>query len=491
MCYNLDEVDSMHLSDVKKFIRCEKLYQNSLVSDTNVIPFLNIHIDVCESIKAKLQIENYQIGLPNQTNSDTEDLLQKTNWLFRARFEYNDLRVKIPLVHKNKDQLDLYFISYSISENLDESINILFCEYVLQHLGYKIGEIYLLYLNKSYVRNDDLDHDQLWILTDKFTKKNKRIKDYVNDSTINPEQILEKMANISNADIIVERSSKCSGRNRCQYYLNCFPEMEVKQDNSILTLVNSNKKEAMYQSGIKYLKDIDLDKFEGNRIQYCQVMADKNGGLFFDKLALKQWMERIKFPLAFIDFEWDLYAIPPFKQMKPFDVLLFQYSLHIYDGNKLKHYGYISQGDCREEIARLLVEQIPDDATVLAYNAVGAEKIRLLELARLFPKYSKKLKNIADNIVDMAVVFTSGIVYDIRMRGNFTLKTIENMIDDQHSYNDLQVNDGMKAVIIHRLMQNSTYEQSDIYHQQLSEYCGLDTYSLYKLYIWLKDILNR
>ena len=69
--------------------------------------------------------------------------------------------------------------------------------------------------------------------------------------------------------------------------------------------------------------------------------------------------------------------------------------------------------------------------------------------------------------------------------------TIENMIDDQHSYNDLQVNDGMKAVIIHRLMQNSTSEQSDIYHQQLSEYCGLDTYSLYKLYIWLKDILNR
>ena len=288
MCYNVDEVDSMHLSDVKKFIRCEKLYQNSLVSDTNVIPFLNIHIDVCESIKAKLQIENYQIGLPNQTNSDTEDLLQKTNWLFRARFEYNDLRVKIPLVHKNKDQLDLYFISYSISENLDESINILFCEYVLQHLGYKIGEIYLLYLNKSYVRNDDLDHDQLWILTDKFTKKNKKIKDYVNDCTINPEQILEKMANIANADIIVERSSKCSGRNRCQYYLNCFPEMEVKQDNSILTLVNSNKKEAMYQSGIKYLKDIDLDKFEGNRIQYCQVMADKNGGLFFDKLALNR-----------------------------------------------------------------------------------------------------------------------------------------------------------------------------------------------------------
>ena len=43
----------------------------------------------------------------------------------------------------------------------------------------------------------------------------------------------------------------------------------------------------------------------------------------------------------------------------------------------------------------------------------------------------------------------------------------------------------------HRLMQNSTSEQSDIYHQQLSEYCGLDTYSLYKLYIWLKDILNR
>ncbi|MGN1398609.1 MAG: DUF2779 domain-containing protein [Erysipelotrichaceae bacterium] len=481
----------MHLSDVKKFIRCKKLYQNSLVNETTAVPFLNIHIDICESIKDKLKIDQYLIGQPNQTNSDTAQLLKQASWVFRARFEYDDLRIKVPLVHVNNDRLDLYFISYSISENLEESINMLFSQYVLQKLGYRIGEFYLIYLNRNYVRTDICDNDLLWILTDSFSKKNKKIKDYVNDCPINPQEVLAEMKQVYSTNIVGIKSSKCTGRSRCQYYLNCFPQMEIKEDNSILTLVSSNQKEQMYQRGIKYLKEIDVSSFEGNRIQYAQVMADKNGGLYFDRLALKQWMQRIKFPLAFIDFEWDLYAIPPYYGMRPFDVLLFQYSLHIYDGKELKHYSYIGENDNRQQIAQQLVELIPDDATVLAYNAVGAEKIRFLELAQLFPQYEAKLKSIAERMVDMAVVFTSGIVYDVRMRGNFTLKTIENMIDEQHSYKDLQVNDGMKAVIIHRLMQNSSPEQSDIYRQQLFDYCGLDTYSLYKLYIWLNDILNR
>ena len=77
------------------------------------------------------------------------------------------------------------------------------------------------------------------------------------------------------------------------------------------------------------------------------------------------------------------------------------------------------------------------------------------------------------------------------MRGSFTLNTIENMIDDKHSYDDLDVSDGMQAVEIHRQMSQCQDEkQKQIYREQLFEYCGLDTYSLYKIYKWLKKILS-
>ena len=44
---------------------------------------------------------------------------------------------------------------------------------------------------------------------------------------------------------------------------------------------------------------------EGLRFQFAQIMAARNGGLFADRLALRQWMDEcIRYPLTYLDFEW-------------------------------------------------------------------------------------------------------------------------------------------------------------------------------------------
>ncbi|MGI6608115.1 MAG: DUF2779 domain-containing protein [Erysipelotrichaceae bacterium] len=363
---------------------------------------------------------------------------------------------------------------------------------VLEGNGLTVNNYYILFLNKDYVYKESLDDNQLWILTDHFIKDDKamnNIKSYVENICLDLDELLYRI-DTSQFELPV-RTGKCTGRNRCPFYYDCFPMEKILDNNSILTLVSSQYKYEMYEDGIRYLKDADLERVEGNKVQQAQIKADYNGGLYIDEKALRGWLGQLEFPISFIDFEWDLFPIPPYQNMKVMDVLLFQYSLHIFDGKNLEHYEFIAEEDGRKQFAMSLLENIPDKGSVVAYNATGAEKLRIAELAQYFPEYSEKLLKINERMIDIAVPFISGFVYDTRMRGSFTLNTIENMIDDRYSYDDLDVSDGMQAVEIYRKMSSCTDEpQKKIYRKQLLQYCGLDTYSLFKIYKWLNKILS-
>jgi len=494
--YNVNKVGiiNMHITDIKKFLCCPRLYQFIQNEKHDYFSYFNINADVTGSVAKKLKLEHYALGEVGQSNEDTLKLAQENNWIFRARFVYNELRIKIPLINiKEENHCDLYFTvlaTYAQEDTLGHYI----ATKVLKHCGFTVDNIYLLYLDCNYVREENLDDEKLWVLTEYYNhaRDGKTIIECVRDFDFDLDEVLAQIANIDN-ELCYSRSSKCSGRKRCEYYDQCFPEEMIEEDNSILTLVSSQHKGKMYANGIRYLRDAEPALIEGNRIQYAQIMADKNGGLFFEKEALRCWMDKnVQLPISFIDFEWDLFPIPPYHGMKPLDVLPFQYSLHVFDGKDLKHYQFIGLNDSREKLIKSMIENVPETGTVCAYNATGAERIRINEFIATFPQYAEPLKSINRRMVDFAIPFINGLVYDVRMRGAFTLKVIENMLDKEHSYKDLECGDGMAAVDIYRKLSASDDEKmKETYFNQLYAYCGLDTYSLYRVYLWLNKLLTE
>jgi len=221
-------------------------------------------------------------------------------------------------------------------------------------------------------------------------------------------------------------------------------------------------------------------------------MADRQGGRFFDKLALSDWLNNNSgYPMSFIDFEWDLYLVPPYDGMHPLDVNLFQYSLHIMnEDGTVTHKQFIGERDCREEFLKRMLEDIPDEGVIFAYNARGAEILRLRELQRYFPQYSDQLEGIISRFVDLALPFVNGVVYDVRMRGMYSLKVIQEMLDDERSYHDLAVENGLDAVAIHRLLEQCDEpETKKQYYEDLYEYCGLDSYAMIEVYNWLISLI--
>lgn len=245
----------------------------------------------------------------------------------------------------------------------------------------------------------------------------------------------------------------------------------------------------MYRSGIKKLKDVDLNLLEGNRVQYAQIMASKNNGLYVSKYALKNYLDGLKQrPITFLDFEWDTYLIPQYSKMKPLKVLPFEYVIYVLDENdELKHYTFLGKGDCRREFALGLMKYIPKNGPILAYNAYGAECYRIRELAEYFPEYSKELNEINSRFKDLATPFLEGLIYDTRMKGNYSLKSIVDAISD-YSYKNLEINNGMNAVYNWRdIDKDSEDVDKEKIISELIEYCSLDAYGLYLVYKWLNE----
>ena len=81
--------------------------------------------------------------------------------------------------------------------------------------------------------------------------------------------------------------------------------------------------------------------------------------------GIKSFMDTLSYPLYFLDFESFQPAIPLFDDSKPYEQIVFQYSLHyiLEEGGELHHKEFLAYPgeDPRRAVAEHLVEDIPED----------------------------------------------------------------------------------------------------------------------------------
>ena len=238
-----------------------------------------------------------------------------------------------------------------------------------------------------------------------------------------------------------------------------------------------------YEKGIRHIHELPLNQIEGFRLQYAQYMASKTQKPFMDKAALQVWMKQIHYPISYLDFEWDTFAVPPYENMKPFDVLCFQYSLHVEskDG-ALKHYNFFESKDCRRHFVEQLIQDLPKTGTILVYNMEGAEKLRLKQLANQFEEYRDELEAICARMVDLSKPFEAGLYYNSKMRGHYSLKNILPVFSKDLSYKNLDIQNGLNAVFAYRTYDDKNEEEKKEVKEAISTYCQMDTYAEYVVY---------
>ena len=139
----------MHISDVRKFLRCPRLYQYSLKDNQKSFPYFNINVSIDDSIVNKLRIDNYYLGRVNEDNDNTAEALIEHEWLLKARFTYRGLRCRVPYLYHKDSHCDLYFSSYSVNPTDGEADNIMWTAAVVEKNGLTVDNIYII----SRIRN--------------------------------------------------------------------------------------------------------------------------------------------------------------------------------------------------------------------------------------------------------------------------------------------------------------------------------------------------
>lgn len=483
-----------HISDLKKLERCPKQYWLSKRVEKEFVPYVTYNEDIIALSIELLMMQNIFVGQPNDSKKLAIEAFKERKNLVNARFSYEDLRVKVPILLQEEGCVQVYFPFVSCYPKENEAQMMADTLSVLRECGINVDEVYAIHLNADYLREETLEVRKLLVINEHlFNSKNhphSMIKDLIKEKTRDLLPLLEELRKLDAQETLEsERTIACTRGGKCAYYDVCF--LEKFPSNSIMHLVQSSHKLEMYKEGRTRLQDVDIDRIEGTRFQFAQIMADKNNGLFIDKGAIRIWMEEsIHYPISYLDFEWETLAYPPYKGMKPFDVLTFQYSLHVEKENgDLEQYGFIGEKDCREDFICHLIHDLPKEGTILVYNMEGAEKLRLMQLAKQFPQYKEELQKIWERMVDLSLPFSTGNIYDIRMEGMYSLKKLVPIFSN-FTYEDLSVSHGIEAVDCWREYETSQGERKKELYQALYEYCGMDTYAEYIVYHALKALVK-
>ena len=206
-------------------------------------------------------------------------------------------------------------------------------------------------------------------------------------------------------------------------------------------------------------------------------------------------MKDLYYPLYFLDFETFQQPIPKYDGIRPYMQIPFQYSLHYIENEKgeLKHKEFLAEAgiDPRRKLAEKLVNDIPKNACVLAYN-MQFEKMVIKNLAELYEDLREDLLIIHNNIKDLMIPFVDRMYYCKEMQGSYSIKYVLPALfpdDPELDYHNLPlVHNGGEAMSVFATLDQKTKEEQEKIRQGLLVYCKLDTYAMVKIWEKLKKI---
>ena len=422
--------------------------------------------------------------------SQTQKLIESgAKTIYEATFQYDDVLVMVDVLHRTDNGWELYEIKSSTEPKDIHREDIALQYYVLRGQEITLSSTSLIHINNQYVRNGNIDIDQLFTiadLTDDVIQRQKQVKENLNSIK---KTLSQKLPSI---DI----GHHCLKPYECDFKEHCWQNIPMP---SVFNLSGlwASKKFDLYARGIVNFNelpgDVKLTPFQ--QAQVKSVLSDED---IIDKKALKEFLDKeISYPLYFLDFETIQPIIPAFDGLTPNSFIPFQYSLHWmeHEGGPLEHSEFLAtEGqDPREVLIKQLISDIPEDVCVLAYNQ-QFEKGRLKDLAKEFPVYSERLMNIHDNIVDLMVPFQKAYAYNKLQQGSYSIKhVLPAFIPDnpELDYKELKISNGMEASNTYANLHLMGYDEEEIIaiRANLLKYCWLDTYAMVRLLEKLKEIL--
>ena len=422
-------------------------------------------------------------GITEQLRLTSEAMKHGTSVIYEASFQYDDIFVKVDILVKRRGGWEIYEVKGGTKLTSVYVDDAALQYYVLTGAGIKVSKAYITYINNGYVRKGALDVQNLFTSED-ITSQVKEKQPFV------IEQLKKQRRMLSGKSPKIDIGLHCSAPYTCDYRDHCWKHIPV---DSVFDLRgNGVNRFDLYAEKIIRQKDIPLDLL--NKKQRQQVEATVKMKNTIDKEKIGEFFQTLSYPLYFLDFETFMSAIPLYDDVKPYQKLPFQYSLHYQKkkGGKLYHTEFLAEPgiDPRKPLLEQLMDDIPEDVCILTYN-MSFEKGVLTELAARYPKHKQIIDKWTKNIQDLMVPFRQRYVYYWKFKGSYSIKNVLPVLVPKLSYNELEIADGGAAMDAYHQMCAAEDKPEALaqIRDNLLAYCKLDTLAMVRILDHLGDLI--
>jgi predicted RecB family nuclease len=273
----------------------------------------------------------------------------------------------------------------------------------------------------------------------------------------------------------------CTSPVTCEFFDCCNPPLP---DDHIgyLPRLHASAEEALLELGVESIRDVP-DDFELTEIQRRAATCVQTGEPWFSP-ELSAELDKLEYPLRFVDFETINPCVPRFAGMRPYDQLPFQWSVHVQrePGAAPEHHEFLATdvSDPRREFISSLCRALGESGNIVVYSSFESQ--RLSDLAAWLPEYAERINAIQARLFDLLPVVREH-TYHPSYAGSYSIKSVLPALVPEMTYDGMDVANGQDAGLAWESLVRGSLDncERDGLMKALLDYCGQDTLALVRL----------
>ena len=276
--------------------------------------------------------EDGSLDLNAMVQKTKQEMERGTEVICEASLTFESHYCAVDILRKTKGGWAIYEVKSSSFPEFDGQAarlekyapDIAYQKWVLEQCGINVTDTYLVCLNSDYVRQGELDIQQLFVTIDmRELVENEYLKVPARVS-----QALKMLADENEPDLDI--SEHCQKPYGCAFFDYCKHQHGIPIDEPTvfdLYRMNLKKKLEHYYAGRISFEDVREEKLSDK--QQMQVECTLNQTEQINVNGIRDFLSGLSYPLYFLDFETLQQAIPQYDGQRPYQQITFQYSLHI------------------------------------------------------------------------------------------------------------------------------------------------------------------
>ena len=402
--------------------------------------------------------------------------------IYEAAFSHDEVMTAVDILLRSENKWYAYEVNGSSSVKDHHLTDTAFQYNVITNAGLELEDIFIIHLDKKYVRQGPLDSKALFKIVS-VKQEVLKLQPTVAENIKEFKDILHQpVAPMKDIGIHCSQPHDCEFRDHCWDHI---PAVSVFD----LTKLKASKKFDLYYEGILEFHQLP----SGYTLTYAQdlqIKAHLENYIHSEPQKIKDWLLQLSYPLYFMDFETFNPPLPMYNGSRPFQHIPFQFSVHVQNeqGGPLTHFEFLGspETDPRPDFMKQLVAATQGEGTILVYSSF--EMSRLRELKDDLPEWTPHINAITNRIVDLMMPFVNKWHYHAAMNGSHSIKEVLTALEPDLNYKHLEIANGSAAMAaFESLLKVTNVEVKKDIRQALLEYCKMDTWAMVKVLERLKE----